>query len=207
MESGVSTDRATIRAMVEDFWRSFLSVAQQTSGISTEIILQFNERMQATAAAMEPEKAAMFLQIVEEEREILFNEYEKNPDALKTRLGLQPPTIQRDVPQSLDPESIRAVAQSDYQVVRKMASAPGATIAGTGAQIDAEIARRLREHVAGMSATDAATFTQIYNAEYNRLAMARLQETTGCVVPFVIGATIALSILASCTVLAATLLR
>jgi hypothetical protein len=168
MDSGASTDRAVIRAMVEEFWRSFLITAQ-TPGISTELIVQFNQRMQARAAAMDPENAALFLQIVDEEREILFNEYEKNPDALKTRLGVQPPTIQRGVPQSLDPESIRAVAQSDYEVIRKMAAAPGATMSGTGAQIDAKIARRVREHVAGMSATDAATFTQIYNAEYNRL--------------------------------------
>jgi hypothetical protein len=192
--------------MVEDFWRSFLSVAQAPK-ISAEIILRFNERMQATAAAMEPEKAATFLQIVEEEREILFNEYEKNPDALKTRLGLQPATIQRGGPQSVDPGNIRAVAQSDYEVIRQIARDRSLSVAAAGAQVDAEIAKRLREHVAGMSATDAATFTQIYNAEYNRLVMARLQERTGCVVPFVIGATIALGILASCTVLAAPILR
>lgn len=144
MESRGSTDRAAIRAMVEEFWRSFLSLAQ-TPEISTQLIVRFNARMQATAATMEPEKAAMFLQIVEEEREILFNEYERSPDALKTRLGLQPATIHPDIPQSLDPASIRAVAQSDYEVAREMARAPGATLTGTGAQIDAEIARRLRD--------------------------------------------------------------
>jgi len=41
-----------------------------------------------------------------------------------------------------------------------MASVPGATVIGAGAEIDAELNRRVREHVAGMNATDAATFTR-----------------------------------------------
>jgi hypothetical protein len=110
-------------------------------------------------------------------------------------------------PKSLDSESIRAAAQSDYEVVRQMASAPGATVIGTGAEIDAELNRRVREHVAGMNAADAATFTQIYNAEYNRLVTASLQRKTGCMVPIVIGTTFLFSIfLLSYTLLAAVLL-
>jgi len=32
----------------------------------------------------------MFLRAIEEERDLLFNEYRRNPDALKRRLGLGP---------------------------------------------------------------------------------------------------------------------
>jgi hypothetical protein len=206
MESGGSTDRAVIRAMVEEFYRSFIAVAQ-TPQVSAQLITRFDERITATAAGMEPEKAATYLQIVDEERQILFDEYEKNPDALKTRLGLQPPIIPRDVPQSLDPESIRAVAQADYEVIRKIAGDRSLSMAEASAQVDAEVARRVREHTAGMSASDATIFSQIYNAEYNRLVMARLQQKTGCVIPLVVGTALALGIGVSCTVLAATLFR
>jgi hypothetical protein len=192
--------------MVEDFWRSFLAVARQNPQVGAESILRFNERMQSTAALMEKEQADIFLRTVEEERELLFNEYERNPDALKRRLGLETNVIQSTIPKSLDPESIRAAAQSDYEVLRQMASAPGATVIGTGAEIDAELNRRVREHVAGMSAIVATTFTQIYNAEYNRLVTARLQQRTGCMVPIVIGTTILFSVLLSYTLLAAVLL-
>ena len=190
-------DRAAIRAMVEDFWRSFLAVASQNPQIGVESVSRFDERMQSTASLMEKEQAENFLRIVEEERELLFNEYQRNPDALKRRLGLETNVVQshRQIdPKSLDAESIRAIAQSDYEVVRQMAAAPGATVLGTGAKIDAELNRRVREHVAGMNATDAATFTQIYNTEYNRLAMARLQQKKGCMVPIMIGVIVTMTL-------------
>ena len=184
-----SIDRAAIRAVVEDFWRSFLAVARQNPQVGAESISRFSERMQSTAALMEKEQADVFLRTVEEERELLFNEYERNPDALKRRLGLETRVTQSTIishpqidPKTLNSESIRAAAQSDYEVLRQMVSAPGATVIGTGAEIDAELNRRVREHVAGMNATDAATFTQIYNVEYNRLVTARLQQKTGCMV-------------------------
>ena len=192
--------------MVEEHWRAFIEVAQ-TPEIGARLIARFDERIKMTAAGMEPKRAATYLQNVDEEREILFNEYERNPDALKTRLGLQPAIIPRAVPQSLDPESIRAVAQSDYEAIRKIAGDRSLSVAEASSQVDAEVARRVREHVAGMNATDTTIFTQIYNAEYNRLVMTRLQQRTGCVIPLVIGASVALSILVSCTVLAATLFR
>jgi hypothetical protein len=65
----------------------------------------------------------------------------------------------------------------------------------------------VREHTAGMSAADATIFSQIYNAEYNRLVMARLQQKTGCVIPLVVGTALAFGIGVSCTVLATTLFR
>jgi hypothetical protein len=83
-------DRAAIRAMVEDFWRSFISVAATNPQIGLQSIQNFDQRIQATASLMAPEKAKMFLQVVEDERDLLFNEYNSNPDALKHRLGLAP---------------------------------------------------------------------------------------------------------------------
>ena len=85
-----SIGRDAIRAMVEEFWRSFLAVAKQNPQIMRETILHFEERIQATAALMPKQQAAMHLQVIDEEREILFREYERSPDALKRRLGLAP---------------------------------------------------------------------------------------------------------------------
>lgn len=81
-------DRGAIRAMVEDYWRSFISVAHQEPEIGRETIMRFQERIQATASSMPPDQAQEFLQTVEEERDMLANEYDRNPDALKCRLGL-----------------------------------------------------------------------------------------------------------------------
>jgi hypothetical protein len=39
---------------------------------------------------MEPERAAQFLQAVEEEREIVLTEFKSSPESLKRRLGLTP---------------------------------------------------------------------------------------------------------------------
>jgi len=93
--SEVSIDRAAIRSMVEDFWRSFISVAVSNPQISAQTIQHFEERIQATASLMAPGKARMFLQATEQERDILFNEYNRNPDALKRRLGLAPAPVNR----------------------------------------------------------------------------------------------------------------
>jgi hypothetical protein len=86
----VNIDRAAIRSMVEDHWRSFLAVAKDNPQIGGESILSFEERMRAIASLMEPEQAQIFIQTLEEEREILFEEYKHNPEGLKHRLGLTP---------------------------------------------------------------------------------------------------------------------
>src|SRR5882724_8037817 len=86
----VTIDRAAVRSMVEDFWRSFISVAATNPQIGAQSIQNFDDRIQATASLMVPDKARMFLRAIEEERDVLFNEYRRNPDALKRRLGLGP---------------------------------------------------------------------------------------------------------------------
>jgi len=88
MAERAATDRSAIRAMVEDFWRSFLAVGRHNPDVGRETIMRFEERLSATAALMPPAQSATFLRVVDEEREVLFQEYERNPDALKRRLGL-----------------------------------------------------------------------------------------------------------------------
>jgi hypothetical protein len=86
----VAIDRAAVRSMVEDHWRSFISVATTSPQIGAQSIQNFEDRIQATASLMVTDKAKMFIRAIEEEREVLFNEYRRNPDALRRRLGLGP---------------------------------------------------------------------------------------------------------------------
>jgi hypothetical protein len=74
----VRIERAAIRSMVEDFWRSFISVAVTNPQIGAQTIQNFDGRIQATASLMVPENAKLFLEAVEEERDLLFNEYKRN---------------------------------------------------------------------------------------------------------------------------------
>jgi hypothetical protein len=84
----MTIDRASIRSMVEDHWWSFISVALTNPQICFQSVQNFDQQVRATASLMPPLKAKTYLQAVEEEREILFNEYNRNPEALKRRLGL-----------------------------------------------------------------------------------------------------------------------
>jgi len=85
-------DRAAITVMVEDFWRSFIPIAfngdQRTA---TLIVERFQKQIEDMAALMPADEAATFNQIVEEERDSLFKEYNANPNKLKARLGVSAP--------------------------------------------------------------------------------------------------------------------
>lgn len=82
-----NVDVEMVRGMVEDYWRSFLAVNNQSAG--QEVISRFEERIAATASLMTEENAIAFLAIIEVERETLFNEYRSSPDALKRRLSIR----------------------------------------------------------------------------------------------------------------------
>jgi hypothetical protein len=88
VSEAVSIDRHAIRAMVEDFWRSFLAVGRTNPAIGQQTVMRYEERITSTAALMPDDQARVFLKAVDEERETLFNEYNRDPDALKHRLGL-----------------------------------------------------------------------------------------------------------------------
>jgi hypothetical protein len=66
------------------------------------------------ASSMDPETAKMFLQAVEKERELLFTEYNRNPDA---RLGLAPlysrnAVIRRPQRQSIGELAVRTAVRA-----------------------------------------------------------------------------------------------
>ena len=106
MNETVSIDRALIRSTVEDHWRSFLSVAVDNPQIGMQSIERFDEQIQATALLMDASKSTMYLQIVRQEQDKLFKEYEKDPDALRRRLGLSSltqPVIIRSQRQKFNP--------------------------------------------------------------------------------------------------------
>lgn len=78
-----------IRGMVEDYWRSFLAMASQNQSVARDIQLRFDERIAAMASLMSKENANVFLMAIEEERDKLFLEYDRDPDAQKRRLSIQ----------------------------------------------------------------------------------------------------------------------
>jgi hypothetical protein len=90
--ANATVDRVAIRSMVEDFWRSFISLAVDHPEMGMKSIQRFDEQIQATAMLMESSNAQKYLQAVEEERDVLFQEYNRNPESLKRRLGLSHPT-------------------------------------------------------------------------------------------------------------------
>jgi hypothetical protein len=56
----------------------------------TDFSRRFQERNKATAALMPPEQAKMFMQIIEEEDDICFEEHQGSRDRFYQRLGLSP---------------------------------------------------------------------------------------------------------------------
>jgi hypothetical protein len=88
MSDTLILDHDAIRAMVEDFWRSFLATARTNPTAGQKSIMRFEDHIQTTAGMMPQDQAATFLQAIEEERESLFQEYNRDPDGLKARLGL-----------------------------------------------------------------------------------------------------------------------
>lgn len=99
----MTVDRAAVRRMVEDFWRLLLlsgrnlsqlrptATPQNTSAaqdMARDLSRRFEQRCQATASLMPPEQRKIFLQMIEEEDGICFNELQTNGDALYRRLGI-----------------------------------------------------------------------------------------------------------------------
>jgi hypothetical protein len=82
------SDRAQARAIAEQHWREMIDAAfGGNMERATALLERLDQRIAATAAAMPPDRGAAFLRIAEEERNLLFEEYGRNPDALKRRLG------------------------------------------------------------------------------------------------------------------------
>jgi hypothetical protein len=82
------TDITIVRQMVEDHWRAFLLGGRQYPAIGADMVKAFDERIQAHAASMSPDKAGTFVSIVDSERNKLFSEYENSPTLLMQRLNI-----------------------------------------------------------------------------------------------------------------------
>jgi hypothetical protein len=89
-------ERATVREMVEETWRKFLTFAASGSqALGRDIILRFDEKVARQAASMSAGDAAIFTNLVEDERNRIFDEYTSSPEALKRRLGVGAPVETR----------------------------------------------------------------------------------------------------------------
>ena len=82
-------DGDEVREMVHDHWRALLMAAQKGDAKTAELMMLGFEPHVAALAEMRPEEEReLFLLFVEIERDELFRDYERDPDALKQRLGV-----------------------------------------------------------------------------------------------------------------------
>jgi len=89
--------RNSARLLVEDRWRNFLSLVHIDQRKAFEAPYSFDATINMMTERMPEPDASIFRRIIEEERDKLADEYDRNPDALKARLGLinQAPTFMR----------------------------------------------------------------------------------------------------------------
>lgn len=81
--------REQIREMVEENWRQFLAFAATGSQqLGAQVIARFDEKNKLAAAKMPPDQGKAFLDAIEAERDLIFDEYTASPEALKKRLGV-----------------------------------------------------------------------------------------------------------------------
>lgn len=88
MAANSQIDRGAIRSIVEDFWRSFLVTSVVNPESAENSIGRFDAQIRAMASVMSEEQSKTFLAIVAEEREMILQESARNPENLRTRLGL-----------------------------------------------------------------------------------------------------------------------
>ena len=102
MGEGGEVSRTEVRQMVDTLWRSFLNFAAEGSqDLGQLCIARFEERTHAEAARMDADKATKYLAMIDEERGLIMDEYTKDPERLKQRLGV------RARPQYVQPASNR----------------------------------------------------------------------------------------------------
>lgn len=84
--------RNEIRLFVEEYWKGFLETnALRGPGPALELTNHFNELVQRNAIEL-GEGGPRSLAMVEAERDRLLQEYDRDPDAQKRRLGVVIPT-------------------------------------------------------------------------------------------------------------------
>ena len=83
-----SLDRAGIRAMLEDHWRTKFTVALQNHKLAQEMPYQLTRQINTLAASMAADRAQEFVRVVNEERDALLEEHERNHVMFARRLGV-----------------------------------------------------------------------------------------------------------------------
>ena len=81
-------DRTAVRAMVEDFWRTFLALSATSDQAAEDSKARFDERLQSMSLLMDLEQRELFLTAAKEEKEMIAREYRKSPESLNLRLGI-----------------------------------------------------------------------------------------------------------------------
>ena len=80
--------RNSARLAVEDRWRTFFSLVHIDKSKAIAAMKSFDATIKTMSESMPEPDASFFRQTIEAEREKILDEYERNPDALKARLGL-----------------------------------------------------------------------------------------------------------------------
>jgi hypothetical protein len=106
--SEVGINRAAVRQLVEEQFRAVIlqgryngehNVPRETAiAMSRDLSRRHQEQIDSIAATIPPEQATLFLQMIEEEHTLFFDEHQRDPDASYRRLGL-PLTSTPGVPQ------------------------------------------------------------------------------------------------------------
>ena len=180
----------SIHFMVEDFWRSFLTTAQSDPTTAQNTVIKFEAQISSLASMMTMEKSNIFVAAIDKERELIFDEYKRSPEALKIRLGLYDSRpIRGDLISASDHDAIINATRLDYTDLQVIARGTG-SLSERAEKVDRELNLRISSHTANMSMEDQAEFTKHYNLEYNRLVMARLknkQGNSGCALVIMTG--------------------
>ncbi len=107
--------RYSAKRAVEDHWRQFLTLVHVDRNKALQLVYSFDATAKKMAAQMPEPDASFFIQTIEAERVKLADEYDRNPDALKARLGL-PTSIPIYSPhsnrQSMDEMIVRTVVRA-----------------------------------------------------------------------------------------------
>ena len=80
--------RNSARLTVEDHWRNFFTLVHIDKRKAVETMKSFDDTIKMLTASMPEPDASFFRHTIEAEREKIMDEYERNPDELKARLGL-----------------------------------------------------------------------------------------------------------------------
>jgi hypothetical protein len=116
--------RNSARLLVEDYWRNFLTLTHIDPRKAFEAVKSFDATIKMMTENVPEPDASVLRHTIQVERDKLADEYDRNPGALKARLGLanQPPApVRPQNRQSLEELAVRtAVRATVWESVRSM---------------------------------------------------------------------------------------